>query len=132
MAWINPIYDRTQEDIQNLTYKAYLNYDDFNRIEGNIQFLNEIVERFVNIGINAVSDWTVGDIITQKDFDRISNYINKLMSIVTSDKFIFSIIDYEKINELEKIIYNLKDKLSVQTSNILFCDNMSLTNYMEV
>ncbi len=132
MAWINPIYDRKQEDIQNLTYKAYLNYDDFNRIEGNIQFLNEIVERFVNTGINAVSDWTVGDIITQKDFDRISNYINKLMSIVTSDKFIFSVIDYKKINELEKIIYNLKDKLSVQTSNILFCDNMSLTNYMEV
>ena len=42
MAWIDPVYDRDQIDIDNKTTKGYYNVDDLNRIEENCAYLARI------------------------------------------------------------------------------------------
>lgn len=79
------ITDRTQADLDNDTDRAYIDYEDLNRIEGAIQFLSD---RLRDAGYqNTVSvrsaEWMMQDIRTQADMDRIRDNINILRSVYT-------------------------------------------------
>lgn len=43
MAWQEPIYDRSQSDIDNKTKKAFINAEDLNRIETNIEYIASLM-----------------------------------------------------------------------------------------
>lgn len=132
MDWIRPIFDRTIQNVYNLDEKAFLNYYDFNRIQGNIEFLNNIIRDLKDTKISGFSEKVLGEIITQSDFDRIIEAINSLLDIVSRETVSIDIVDYQAINRIEKAINDLKEKLQIQRANILFCDNMALIDYVGV
>lgn len=91
--------------------KGTLNYTDLNRIEGNILELAQMV----GVSIDAPkTNWTMTDIPTQKDFKRIRDNVQKIRSsnYVHSDTPVtpeLPLNRYEKINDIEKILFDVYD-----------------------
>lgn len=107
MAWINPIFDRTKEDVDYLKSlmvtiqttgwgnvsqsvrdewlaqnKGAINYTDLNRIEENIEF---IVSELENVGISIAIDrsnptWTLGAYLLIDNINRIRNNLNLIIN----------------------------------------------------
>lgn len=130
MAWQTPIFDRTDQDVlkaityDNIGYKyltneqkaewdnglkGTLNYNDLNRIEGNIKYLFDI---FGVINIDVKTNWNYTDIPTLSDFQRILSNIERLRDLykvfeetpVTPN---IPINTYQKVNDIEKIIHDM-------------------------
>lgn len=80
--WQTPIYDRTQSDIDNKTSKGYLNIVDLNRIEGNIEYIANLM------GVEVTTKkWEVTSIPYSTDFDRIMNNIKILQEKIIFYKY---------------------------------------------
>lgn len=101
--WIQPVYDRTINDVQNKTSKGYLNYTDMNRIEGNIAWIGELMGVSVEI-----KTWTTLTVPTSADFTRIKDNIELLKEHITFTKYDSSpdnpINTYDKVNQIETLI----------------------------
>ena len=79
MSWIAPIFDRTTADISNRTARAFLNVADIRRIEGNIAWLTNELQRFgVSVPTTSITGWTVNDVPTTADIQRIRANIDLL------------------------------------------------------
>jgi len=118
MAWIDPIYDRTQADVDlikldptNSNNKGAYNYTDLNRIESNCEYIMNLLNNsdlfYYPINIKVKTDWNVKDIPHIKDINRIRQNILTLkngMNLGEEYKEIeFSkTMDYIKANILEK------------------------------
>lgn len=128
--FITAVFDRTEKDVQkvreyreigyrNLTdeqkkeyndnLKGAWNCTDMNRLENNIQFLSDL---FKIDGINTKTDWNYTDIASVQDFGRVIDNINKLKSSVkirsdTPKTPTLPINTYQKVNDLEKILYDI-------------------------
>lgn len=72
MPWF--VTDRTQEDIDNRTERAYINAGDLNRIEKNTYTICGLID----IVVETKTDWAVGDIPRVADFARILEQIGKM------------------------------------------------------
>ena len=127
MAWIQPIFDRTDEDVlkaityDNIGYKylaqeqkaewdnglkGALNYTDINRIENNIKYLANLYEI---ADIYSKTDWTYTDIITRGYFRKILDDIDKLRTFFkvfddTPQTPNCPINTYQQVNDIEKIL----------------------------
>ena len=86
MAWIDPIYDRTQADVDlikldptNSNNKGAYNYTDLNRIESNCEYIMNLLNNsdlfYYPINIEVKTDWNVKDIPHIKDINRIRQNI---------------------------------------------------------
>lgn len=96
MAWVAPVYDRTQKDVDDKTAKGYLTYADLNRIEGDMEYLEgrftDILQELVDYGVQIFvpvagdflptytnwprsltfkTDWQLGDIIDYAESKNI-------------------------------------------------------------
>lgn len=106
--------------------KGTLNYTDLNRIEGNSQ---EIANIF-GIPIGAVkTDWTMTDIPTRKDYQRIRDNVQKIRSasIIRSDTPItpeLPLNRYEKINDIEKILFDVYDLYTRNNTIMYYIDEL--------
>lgn len=104
--WITPIFDRTQDDIDNKTPKGYLNVNDLNRIESNVQELGNIVGADVSTIV-----WTHDTLPTRAQFDRILNNLTlikqKWIGAITLDVPEQPINIFEKVNSIERILYDV-------------------------
>lgn len=116
---ISCIFDRTLEDVtyafnnQTLVSKGALNYEDLNRIEGNIDI---IVFALSTIGyhlrLDIKTDWEETDIPTYVEMNRIRNNIRKLI-IKFVEIGIFPqvedlyYLDYTEVNNWERILCQL-------------------------
>ena len=130
MAWITPITDRTQADVNlvleydnigynNLTpeqksvwnagMKGALNASDLNRIENNIKFLASSLELY-NLNINT--NWQMSDVPRNNDFNRILSNLNAVKG-KARERFGINLPEtpslplngFEKINDIENILY---------------------------
>lgn len=130
MAWQTPIFDRTDEDVLKVqTYdligykyltneqksewdnglKGALNYKDLNRIEGNIEYLEDV---YGAEGLDIKTNWIYTDIPKTSDFQRILNNIEALSELyevfdTTPNIPNIPINTYQKINDIEKILYDM-------------------------
>lgn len=138
MAWITPIINRTQADVDlvieygnigynNLTpeQKAVwdagmigaLNAKDLNRIELNIQYLANLLE-VGNLLIK--SNWKMSDICRSSDFNRILSNLDAVKNKFNID-FEYEIPlpatpdlplnSFDKINDIENILYIIHENL---------------------
>lgn len=102
----NLIYDRTQEDLDNDTDKAYIDYADLNRIEGACAELAEILGVSIETKTWEMSDWRY-----EADMQRIRNNIVKLTAVYQMTGFSApSAIEFtsiEEANALEKLLHDL-------------------------
>lgn len=61
------VYDRTQDDIENRTQKAFINASDLNRIEKNAGLIGQRI----SVSVFAKTDWKIGGLPKHSDFQRI-------------------------------------------------------------
>lgn len=112
MFWKKPITDRGITDIENKTDKAFLNFEDLNRIEGNLSYLSEQVKYIASFKTN----WKMGDFVYEADFKRIYDALSSIVNAVeykTTNETCIPIPPfntYEKINAIEnltEILYSI-------------------------
>lgn len=113
---IEYIFDRTEMDLIKGTAKAYINYEDLNRIEKGIKAISK------KYGISAVSktDWkcqfsgdTVDNFPLKVHMEQILSNLKKIISVTgyESSENIpssFDKMDIYKMNNIEKIINDLE------------------------
>lgn len=71
------IFDRTQADIESLTKKAYIDYQDLNRVETAVKWVSYVLNRcgYKNTTRNK-TNWGMNDFRTEKDMERLRSNIN--------------------------------------------------------
>ena len=138
MSWISPVFDRTYNDVltaiekieewkdtsQPITtdLKACLNYDDLNRIEGNIDYLQT---EFNNLGYSVslvIKTWTNSGLPNMDDFTRILENITTLYNLITTPSSLpTNMLNYEEVNKMEKCIYEIKILLEAMITDFQKC-----------
>lgn len=148
--WIEPIYDRTQADVDlirldpiNENTKGAYNYTDLNRIEYDCEFISKLRNRnplFSNVDIVVKTDWNVYDIPTIEDINRIRNNILLLISEIDKGDFetieFTNTMDYIKANILERNLNLINEVLEnaqkeLRRCNTFFCGTMGLGIYVD-
>lgn len=91
MKYVEPVYDRTQEDVDNKTSKAFFNIADWKRVNDNSQILALIVGYFINdtITLTPVANPTITNIPT---VNLLNNILDNLELIRTSSGLPLNII----------------------------------------
>lgn len=125
--WQTPIYDRTQSDIDNKTSKGYLNISDLNRIEGNIEYIAEIM----GVSIQK-KEWNILSLPTSADFDRIGNNI-----AILEDKIVFTTYEdypdnpintFQKVNVIESLLMAIKGDYELILGQTTYCGDNEYAN----
>lgn len=107
MAWIEPVYDRSQTDIDNKTPKGHYNVDDLNRIEQDCEYLASV------FGVAVIARaWSRTDFPSPGEFERILSNLNTLRAAY----FLYQttpatpenpVNEYHKANDIEQILHDL-------------------------
>lgn len=118
--WIQPIFDRTQADVDlirldptNSNAKGSYNYSDLNRIESDCEYIKEIAEELyqTEVTIQTKTNWTMSDIPTKNDFDRIIGNLEILKdvfyAIQTETVTVTKTLNYMQANAIEKILFDI-------------------------
>lgn len=108
------IFDRTQQDIINLTAKAYIDYNDLNRIERAIKWVSYLLNKYGyrNTTNNKMS-WKPEDHRTDTEMERLRQNIIAIRDVyytpdstpLTPEKITYTSI--YQANAIEQIIYDL-------------------------
>ena len=123
MDWIEPVYDRTDEDVKYAkqhpasapTLKGAINFTDRARIANNIHYLAELLTSYgYPLAAYCKIDWTRDDKpyastvqIMHDDIERIQTefYRYKRTPILSWNH-------YEKINEIERILFEIESTIA--------------------
>ncbi len=115
--WITPIIDRTISDIQNMTQKGHLNAEDLNRIEGNTQYLHEVL---LGYGYSqspiTKTNWVMAEFPYIETMERmrkntkeiIEGYYDQPTQIPLS----IETLTWQKLNDIEKALLETKEMIS--------------------
>ena len=105
---MDAIFDRTENDILNHTSKAYLNADDFNRIETNCK---EIAELLNVSGLITKTNWTIQDLPTVDHIQRIVSNVSVLRdawyTYAGTPEVPKSMKTWQQLNDLERILWEV-------------------------
>ena len=142
--WTEPIYDRTQEDVDyakkriayfkanggvsdGVNLKGCLNYTDVNRIEDNTDYLADLLISlyyFNTISRNS-SSWVIKSILDTTNVSRIINNVAILQSAyytpIGSPDLPTTLTHYEQVNSVEKCLYLLKEMIDDMVSSFREC-----------
>ena len=103
------IYDRTQQDVATRTQKGFYNVSDVQRVNSYIEYLSDA------LGLNlSVEDVSLGQALTRAQMDDILKDVNALraawyVSHETPPTPIAVNWDWQKANDLEKILFSLNE-----------------------
>ena len=103
------ITDRTAQDVTERTQKGFYNVSDVQRINSYIEYLSDV------LGLNlSVEDVSLGQALTRAQMDDILNDVNALraawyVSHETPPTPIAVNWDWQKANDLEKILFSLNE-----------------------
>ena len=139
MPWIEPITDRNLADVQYanehrdspLPLKGARNYTDMIRITGNIAYVHDVLAGF---GYNVPPQqskltWTIGEIPNAAEIDKIKQDIGALRGIAyvlstTPAVPELPYTHYEKINAVEKILFDIKMLIERREAGFIFSREM--------
>ena len=129
--WIEPVFDRTEEDVSlakaynkspsgsSMTeYKGALNAADLNRIEGNCEYLSELLHSCgYTSHVTVKTDWSMTDFPTLTEFTRIRDNITELLNAYAQaqdmpDMRTDSRTDYVEINNMEFDLYRINEMIA--------------------
>lgn len=125
--WIEPIFDRTQADVDyaiaklselrevggenNVFLKGACNYTDFNRIEGNIQYLRERLNALYYYPETETKTWNRNGLPNTKDISRIIDNIQEIIAAFFQDpsapELPDNMLTYKQVNDIEENLYLL-------------------------
>ncbi len=141
MAWSEPIFDRTKEDVDfalrkleewkredNPTVyklKGCLNVDDLNRIEDNIKYLSEKLNNYAYENEVDHKNWVINETVTKVSVDRLLNNASKLVNayhqLSGSPSVPSQILTFLQVNNLEKILFDIKKAVNDMESSFKIC-----------
>ena len=121
MPWINPIFDRTQTDVDYaranrnspLPLKGARNYTDLNRITGNIHYLSETLWSYgYTVPVTCKREWVLGEVVPHNELDKIRADLNSLkdnygLMTTTPATPDLPYTHFRKLNDIEKIIFDV-------------------------
>lgn len=113
--FIDPlIFDRVQADVDQMTKKAYIAYDDLNRVENAVWQISETLNHmgYRNTIVRRKA-WKMDDFRTEADMVRLRNNIQAIRNAyytpsstpLTPDRITYTSI--YQANAIEKILYDL-------------------------
>ena len=70
------IYDRTNDDLTNETSKAYIDYNDLNRIEGACEELAALLKVAIQTKVWKITDWR-----TETEMERIRANLEAIQNV---------------------------------------------------
>ncbi len=131
MAWIRPIYNRTQEDVDeaikklnewittgetNITdLKGCFNVSDLNRIEGNIKYLSDTLNSLYYFSTVTTKTWGKDGLPTVTDINRLIANVRKIITAYhqssNAPSLPTTLTTFEEVNDLEENLYRLKTLL---------------------
>lgn len=103
------ITDRTAQDVAQRTQKGFYNVSDVTRVNSYIEYLSDVLD--LNL---TVKNFSLGQILTREDFDDILDNVNTIraawyVSHETPPTPIAVNWDWQKANDLEKILFSLNE-----------------------
>ena len=139
MSWVKPVYDRTQADVDfananrdSLTpLRGARNASDLLRITGNIA---EIIQILTDLGYVVPTQksklaWSIGEVVPESEIDKIRQDIAMLRSIAyilptTPTVPNLPYLYYGKINDIEKILYDIYTLEERRVEGFIFSGEM--------
>lgn len=140
-VWINPIFDRTQADVDfasqkiaewiagevtgtsTVVYdlKGCLNVSDMNRIEGNIAYLANNFTKYYYPTNVSTKIWEVSSMPTDRDVLRILDNVRVLINAFYKPKNAPEVpnnmLNYAEINNIEKNLHLIKELLDCMVNS---------------
>ena len=135
MAWMNPVFNRTQKDVDlatrkiaewiasdingttNVAYelKGCLNVSDINRIEGNIKFLSQELSKYYYYPSTSTKAWVSSEVPDEREIKRILDSIKGIIAAFYKPKNAPDVpnrlLRYEEVNNVEKNLFLIKELL---------------------
>lgn len=108
------IFDRTAEDLRLLTDKAYIDYNDLNRVESAVKWVSYVLNRYgYRNATKNKTDWAMNEWRSESDMVRLRDNINAIRGAfftlestpTTPDRITY--ISIYQANAIEKIIYDI-------------------------
>lgn len=133
--WIEPIFDRTEEDVsfaegkikewiaaqltgnpvETYDLKGCLNLSDLNRIEGNIQYLSDRLDELHYFSGASSKVWERSGLPTERDIRRILSNIRYIIAAYHQQEGVSDVPEdmatYSDINAIEENLYRIKQLL---------------------
>lgn len=110
------IFDRTEDDIKNLTAKGHYNAVDLNRVGQAMQYIGNLLHNYgYSIKISPKTDWTMNDIPNQSEMNWYVHDLVALRNVIpvyTSTPTVPQHMDkltWQKANDVEKILFDLNE-----------------------
>lgn len=140
MAWIEPIFDRIQADVDfalqqiqrwrdegssDITdLKGCFNVSDMNRIENDIQFLSNNLSDLYYFSTVNTKTWDKASLPTVADINRMIENTRILVLSICEDapELPTTLVTFTDVNCIEGILNKLKMILDDMTASFLECD----------
>ena len=140
-VWLDPVFDRTQEDVDFATkkiaewiaaditgnplvvydLKGCLNVYDINRIEGNVAYLAERLARYGYPPDVATKSWTSAGMPNEGDIGRILYNVRALIDGFyepsASPAIPEALLGYDEVNAVEKNLFLIKELLDCMVNS---------------
>lgn len=102
------IFDRTNADLLNNTDKAYIDYEDLNRIEKACEYLASLFDITLE-----TKTWVMTDYRTASEMERLRKNIQTLKDVYADSELptLPNVISYKSISEantIEKLLYDIE------------------------
>ena len=138
-VWIDPVFDRTQDDvlfakekiqewikarltgnpIETYELKGCLNLTDMNRIEGDIQYLSDRLDELHYPTGTSCKAWERSGLPTERDIRRILTNIKLIISAFCQQDNISDVptgmSNFSEINAIEENLFAIKQLLDSMT-----------------
>lgn len=116
--WIEPVFDRTEQDVKQVLNgidndKGAFLHTVANRIEGNTEYISDLLN-FYNYFVEVdIKQWTREDIPNINDINRMKENLNKLkqayyvLSNTPNLDLNKNTINFRDVNNMEKILFDI-------------------------
>ena len=134
--WISPVYDRTQNDVDmakarikqgdNLSeLKGCFNVTDINRIENNSRYIADRLNVLKYANTIVTQSWDMYGVPNSTAVSRLINNVASLISAYYSPagapSLPTTLLTYEQVNALEKILYMIKHLVDEEENEFRHC-----------
>lgn len=107
------IFDRTRDDLNTLTEKAYMDYSDLNRVEKAVKWISYVLNRYGYKNEVRFKVWKPDDFRSDEDMERLRENIETVRNAyftppsapLTPEKITY--LSIWQANAIEKILYDL-------------------------
>lgn len=134
--WISPVHNRTQADVElaiallktgnNISeQKGCFNVGDINRIENNVRYIADRLNVLKYTNTIETKSWDMYGIPNVTEVNRLINNVSKIINAyykpAGSPALPVTLLTFEQVNALEKILYMVKHLIDNEENEFRHC-----------